>query len=370
MAQRDNIDTLKRDVRISDWLTRQGYKIDTSRSKPGETWFFSPFFRNARGGVDEKTSSFKVVIGNRGFEIWNGFGSHDPEKGGDIFKLIQDLNGTNFKGALEEVKSFHSNPIRSKKPANSFQQQKTLPLSTDGSADPQLKFLSEFEFSGHKSDFYQLDYISRKRGIHKGLVARYLKKVKFYNLRTKKNYWAIGWQNRSRGWDVRNEHFKGCLEAKDITVIADPDLPKELERVSIFEGMIDFLTILTWAQKQKINGPAIILNGTSLASRAIEFLEQYQIETVFAYLDNDDGGQTAGFKIANWCNDNEVNFGSMNYLYEDYKDANDMHVNGVMGGFAKNPIPKARLYPQGVNSLGADRLEWLATRPALNGFEI
>jgi hypothetical protein len=42
-----------------------------------------------------------------------------------------------------------------------------------------------------------------------------------------RNYFAIGFPNRSGGYEIRNAYFKGCISPKDISVISkgNEDLP-------------------------------------------------------------------------------------------------------------------------------------------------
>ena len=45
-----------------------------------------------------------------------------------------------------------------------------------------------------------------------------------------KNYFAIGFKNKSGGYEVRNRFFKGCMSPMDITHIRQPDPLREHTR--------------------------------------------------------------------------------------------------------------------------------------------
>lgn len=49
-----------------------------------------------------------------------------------------------------------------------------------------------------------------------------------------KSYFAIGFKNKSGGYEVRNRFFKGCMSPKDITHIRQQDEPRQT--CYVFEG--------------------------------------------------------------------------------------------------------------------------------------
>ena len=368
MAHNKDIQKLKLDIPISQWLESQGYRRAPQKGNADEIWFYSPFHRDATG-QDEGTPSFKVIEGQRGFQVFKDHGSYAPGRGGDIFNLIQELKGTDFKGAVAELQgqSFDSSKAR---PQVKTKQSGTLGMTHNN----RLKFLNAFDFNGGKGDYYQLQYI-QSRGIDKNLAPEYLKRVKYRHTQRNKDFWACGWSNRSDGWDIRAKagqyDVKACLMAKDITLIGFDQIKpgQEISRVSLFEGMFDYLTVLTWSQKKALEGSTIILNGNGLASRALEFLEDYQVNQIVTYFDNDKGGQETTLKTAEWGYTQEALFGSMSYLWEGYKDANEMHIQGVIPKVVPNPISK-EMRPKGAETYDQERLAYLATRPAITGFEL
>ena len=124
-----------------------------------------------------------------------------------------------------------------------------------------------------------------------------------------KEYFALAWQNDSKGYDVRNKYFKGCLLKKDITTI----LGTNNNFVDIWEGMFDFLTYLqTNEQKHKV----IILNSLVNVDKVLQTIGEY--ENVNLYLDNDQSGKEAvmRFKAVRKAQD-------LSGMYSPFKDMNE-----------------------------------------------
>ena len=123
-------------------------------------------------------------------------------RGGNIIALAQELYASDsLPYLLERIAeqapgvrpvsfSFGGQPVS--KP--SFQQLEAVPLSS-----PAL-----------------LSYL-RQRGINTELAKRECREVRY--LTDGKPYFAIGFPNRSGGYEIRNKFFKGCIAPKDITHI-------------------------------------------------------------------------------------------------------------------------------------------------------
>lgn len=109
-----------------------------------------------------------------------------------------------------------------------------------------------------------------------------------------KPYFAVGFPNRSGGYEIRNKLFKGCIAPKDITHIRQ-EQPKET--CYLFEGFMDYLSFLTLRLERCPDRPDldgqdyIVLNSTSNLSKAIRPLGGY--ERIHCFLDNDKAGMEA-----------------------------------------------------------------------------
>ena len=231
MPQIRTIADAKRQLKIADYLLSAGFKMEPSKSNARDTWFYSPFFRQANG-IDENTPSFQIRLGDKGFELWKDFGANAPSEkdNGDIIDLVRFLHRTDFKGALQELRSW-AGGVQSTLPKGKSHPTKN---PSNQNWEPQMQFAGAYDFLGLKGDFFQMHYICNKRGIDKRLVPIYLKKVKYKHIPKRKHFWGIGWTNESEGWEVRNAYFKGSLGSKDITVIGKKKLGNTVRNYFVF----------------------------------------------------------------------------------------------------------------------------------------
>ena len=75
----------------------------------------------------------------------------------------------------------------------------------------------------------------QERGIDIELAKTECKELRFEN--ADKPYFAIGFPNMARGYEVRNRYFKGCVAPKDITHIRQQKEPRTV--CYLFEGFMD-----------------------------------------------------------------------------------------------------------------------------------
>lgn len=215
-------------IRIEEYLHSLGY--DPVRRQGGSLWYKSPF-------RDEREPSFKV---NTERNLWYDFGMG---RGGNIIALAQELYASDsLPYLLERIAeqapgvrpvsfSFGGQPVS--KP--SFQQLEAVPLSS-----PAL-----------------LSYL-RQRGINTELAKRECREVRY--LTDGKPYFAIGFPNRSGGYEIRNKFFKGCIAPKDITHIRQ-EQPKET--CYLFEGFMDYLSFPPCGWKDVPTTPGLTGRTTS-----------------------------------------------------------------------------------------------------------
>lgn len=276
-------------IRIEEYLHSLGYS--PVRRQGGSLWYKSPF-RN------EQEPSFKV---NTERNLWYDFGAG---RGGNIIALAQELYASDsLPYLLERIAeqapgvrpvsfSFGGQPVS--KP--SFQQLEVVPLSS-----PAL-----------------LSYL-RQRGINTELAKRECREVRY--LTDGKPYFAIGFPNRSGGYEIRNKFFKGCIAPKDITHIRQ-EQPKET--CYLFEGFMDYLSFLTLRlercpERPELDGQDyIVLNSTSNLSKAIQPLGGYG--HVHCFLDNDRAGMEA---VRELQKEYGLRIRDVSYIYGGYNDLND-----------------------------------------------
>ena len=297
-------------IRIEEYLHSLGY--DPVRRQGGNLWYKSPF-------RDEREPSFKV---NTERNLWYDFGAG---RGGNIIALAQELYASDSLPYLLERIAEQAPGVRPvsfsfggqalSKP--SFQQLEVMPLSS-----PAL-----------------YSYL-RQRGINTELAKRECREVRY--LTDGKPYFAVGFPNRSGGYEIRNKLFKGCIAPKDITHIRQ-EQPKET--CCLFEGFMDYLSFLTLRlercpERPDLDGQDyIVLNSTSNLSKAIRPLGGYG--RTHCFLDNDKAGMEA---VQELREEYGLRVRDASHIYGGYNDLNDF-LCGKRSGQAERRQEK--LEPEG-----------------------
>ena len=294
-------------IRIEEYLHSLGYS--PARQQGGSLWYKSPF-------RDECEPSFKV---NTERNLWYDFGAG---RGGNIIALAQELYASDsLPYLLERIAeqapnvrpvsfSFGGQPFS--KP--SFRQLEVAPLSS-----PAL-----------------FSYL-RQRGINTELAKRECYEVRYQT--DGKPYFAVGFPNRSGGYEIRNKFFKGCIAPKDITHIRQTEPG---ETCCLFEGFMDYLSFLTLRQERHPDRPAldgqdcIVLNSVSNLSKALRPLGDY--ERIHCFLDNDRAGLEALREIQK---EYGLRVRDASHVYSGYKDLND-YLNGKKLSQQANPVQQAK----------------------------
>ena len=225
-------------------------------------------------------------------------------RGGNIIALAQELYASDslpylLERIAEQAPGVHPVSFSFGKQAlskPSFQQLEVVPLSS-----PAL-----------------YSYL-RQRGINTELAKRECREVRY--LTDGKPYFAVGFPNRSGGYEIRNKFFKGCIAPKDITHIRQ-EQPRET--CCLFEGFMDYLSFLTLRLERCPNCPDldgqdyIVLNSTSNLSKAIRPLGGYG--HIHCFLDNDKAGMEAVQKLRE---EYGLRVRDASHIYGDYNDLND-----------------------------------------------
>ena len=297
-------------IRIEEYLHSLGY--DPVRRQGGNLWYKSPF-------RDEREPSFKV---NTERNLWYDFGAG---RGGNIIALAQELYASDSLPYLLERIAEQAPGVRPvsfsfggqalSKP--SFQQLEVMPLSS-----PAL-----------------YSYL-RQRGINTELAKRECREVRY--LTDGKPYFAVGFPNRSGGYEIRNKLFKGCIAPKDITHIRQE---QTRETCCLFEGFMDYLSFLTLRlercpERPDLDGQDyIVLNSTSNLSKAIRPLGGYG--RIHCFLDNDKAGMEA---VQELREEYGLRVRDASHIYGGYNDLNDF-LCGKRSGQAERRQEK--LEPEG-----------------------
>jgi len=225
-------------------------------------------------------------------------------RGGNIIALAQELYASDslpylLERIAEQAPGVHPVSFSFGKQAlskPSFQQLEVVPLSS-----PAL-----------------YSYL-RQRGINTELAKRECREVCY--LTDGKPYFAIGFPNRSGGYEIRNKFFKGCIAPKDITHIRQE---QTRETCCLFEGFMDYLSFLTLRLERCPDRPDldgqdyIVLNSTSNLSKAIRPLGGYG--RIHCFLDNDKAGMEAVQELREKYG---MRVRDASHIYGDYNDLND-----------------------------------------------
>lgn len=261
---------------ITDALKRNGHLPKKQSEK--EAWFLSPF-------RPETKPSFKVSLEKN---CWYDFGIGE---GGNVIDLIMKLNSLTAYEAIQKLEngsfSFHTY------------------LGSVKTKD-EIKINKVIEIQHHAL----IQYLTN-RNIHFFTEEQNLKEI-HYELKGK-NYFGIGFQNRSLGYELRSKYVKICIGKKDVTII-----DTNAETICVFEGFFDYLTYRNTKNVfETQNRDYLILNSIALINKCDSVLEKYNL--IELYLDND----AAGKNCTNQILSKHKNAIDKSNLYSEYKDLND-----------------------------------------------
>ncbi|MBS1549887.1 MAG: toprim domain-containing protein [Bacteroidetes bacterium] len=219
-----------------------------------EAWFLSPF-------STENHASFKLDKRNN---VWY---LHSEGIGGNNIDFMMKYLKASVKEVLEWAE---------KQNFSSFQSQKDY-HSKSSSLNYHITEIKELQNENLKSYLHQ-------RGLSK-VVYPLVKEIHF-TIGEKKLY-AIGFENFSGGWELRNSFYKGSLQKKDISVVNLNNNLEKNKNVVVFEGFIDALSFVE--MKPFFNGDLLVMNSVSLLNRTNEYLKNYS--EIHLFLDNDKAGE-------------------------------------------------------------------------------
>ena len=253
-------------------LSKLGYEPVKIEKGGYELWYLSPFRKEA------EPSFHTSFLGEKW--IWNDFG----DIGGTIIDFIMRHEGYYKIGdALSFLDKMNLRSFQKKekiKPRDEFALKKTGQKS-------QLEFVDDKDIT-HPSI---ISYLSQERKIKESIFRKYLKEIRYKNLATGKEYFAFGILNNSGGYEIRvasdQYPFKSSLIQKDITHISGF---KTGQVVNLFEGMTDFLSLLTMMKTDNLAGDSILMHSLSSFEKTVTFIKNKDYQVIHTYLDNNDSG--------------------------------------------------------------------------------
>ena len=317
-------------INLPDLMRKLGYEPTAIKKDGKEYWYRSPF-RN------EKEASFHTsYLGGKW--IWNDFG----DIGGTVIDFVmrhQRLNGVgdalSYLDATYPANCYKTSPEAKLPPKTSnpdlfsFQQQDHREAVENFSEKRELEFIKAYQVK--RSIIYA--YLEN-REIPRSLTDRYLREVQYRNVKSQKEFFAFGMKNESGGYEIRaasDEYsFKSSLIGRDITLIKGQR--KEASTVNIFEGMIDFLSLLVMLNVSNLAGDSIIMHSLSSFQRTLTAIESMKYQTVNLFLDNNKSGKEYTAKFQNILGEAAC---SQSSLFEPYEDLNDALKANAIPDFLK-----------------------------------
>ena len=259
-----------------------------------EAWFLNPFAK-------ENQASFKI---NKNLNYWY---LHSEGIGGKNVDFMRKYLNASVSEVLiwaekQSFSSFHQHNISNQKLEN-------LPANYE---------IIEIKNIQHPA---LLEYL-RERKI--GNQTQFLHEIRYRM--NDKNYFGIGFENDSGGYEIRNKYSKICLGKKGVSTIKNGSVS-----LRIFEGFFDFISFKNVENfLEKEPSDYIILNSVSMIHNIKNSLGNY--ENIELYFDNDEAGNLAVEMIKN----ENKNAEDCRVLYSDFKDLNDWMIH-------KNPSPERQV---------------------------
>ena len=212
--------------------------------------FYSPWRK-------EVEPSLHVFKNNGKFK---DFGSGEA---GNIIDFVMRLDNTDFKGAMKILKNGSAIHLPEfERPSK--------PLKKG------VEVISANEIVSEDILTY-----TDTRCIPRHLIQKYCKQLSFrfpMGKRPGRIYTACGFPTNSGSFEIRSSFFKISTSPKSVSTFHGN--PK---RYAIYEGFMDFLSALTYFEKESFEETVIVLNSLAFISTLIPFLQD--AESVNLYLD-------------------------------------------------------------------------------------
>ena len=227
-------------IKLEEVLASLGHHPTKQNEK--EAWYLNPF------GI-ENQASFKL---NKRDNVWY---LHSEGIGGNNIDFMKKYLNSSVKEVLgwAEKQNF-----------SSFQQQNVI-HSINSKPNYQITEIKELKNENLK------DYLHQR-----GLSTKVYPLVKEIHFRIgEKNLYAIGFENFSGGWELRNSFYKGSLLKKDISILNfnNENQNETGKRIVVFEGFMDALPFVE--MKPFFIGDLLVMNSISLLNRTKEYLKNY-----------------------------------------------------------------------------------------------
>lgn len=282
-------------IPIADYLHACGIK--PAKRYNGYALYHAPY-------REDPNASLKVDFRQN---LWHDYGT---SQGGSIIDLVMKMRGCSAYEAIAHLAEGKATTLA----PSSFHREAHIGQRRDEQRPNNTRRI----LSINKAlPLHLQSYLREVRKIDLAVASPYLHHVRYEV--GGREYSAIGFPNRAGGYELRDDKtFKGTIAPKDISVIAGQANNAPL---CIFEGVMDFLSLLTMKGKEAIS-PSIVLNSVSNIHRAVAYLHEKGIDSVRAFFDNDPAGRQALQAIQS----TGIKVEDMSRHYSRYKDLNEYHI--------------------------------------------
>ncbi|MDY5352971.1 MAG: toprim domain-containing protein [Bacteroides pyogenes] len=281
-------------IPIGDYLHACG--IEPTKRYNGYALYHAPY-------REDPNASLKVDFRQN---LWHDYGT---SQGGSIIDLVMKMRGCSAYEAMAHLAEGKATTLA----PSSFHREAHIGQRRDEQRPSNARRILSIS---EALPLHLQNYLREVRKIDLAVASPYLRHVRYEV--GGREYSTIGFLNRAEGYELRDDKtFKGTIAPKDISVIAEGanNTPH-----CIFEGFMDFLSLLT--MKGKETAPCLVLNSVSNLPRAIAYLHEKGIDSVRAFLDNDQAGRQALKSLQS----EGISVEDMSRDYTRYKDLNDYHV--------------------------------------------
>ena len=305
-------------IPIPAYLAKQGHNPKLSKHAGRELWYHSPI------RSDDANPSFKVDT------IKNLWYDHGLATGGTIIDLVCDMASCGIRDALQHLdRSGLFSPALAS-PQMSAPAKNTNFATTRRASRGENDVAGNSDSAGEKEKSGPLELIKAsplthpallqyltKRNIDHKIASEYVSQIDFKGPQGRGTYFGIGFPSGS-GYEVRNALFKGFVGTnKTISFIDQP----ESKKLIVFEGFMDFLSLLSYRKNANPEASVLILNSTNLWRHALPHIENPHFEEIALFLDNGSAGDAVTEKFLN--EKTTAKFADMREHYFGYDDLND-----------------------------------------------
>lgn len=298
-----NIAQAKR-IPLADIMDKLGRK--PTQHKNHEVWYLSPFRA-------EKTPSFHIKTKQN---VWYDFGEG---MGGDAIALIRlylerERQGCSVPDALRWISNMMGYAPKIHPVAE---------IPEDTGKEPAFRVRVNMPLNSLILKRYLLS-----RGINPDVAKPFVRELYLHNNKTGKTTLALGWKNEDGGFEIKNKFLKGTVGSKDITFIRGKT--SKPETIHIFEGMMDFLTVVHRLGGRPLNDDTIVLNSLSIIASVTPYIKGYGYRKAYTWMDNDPAGMKATRNLDQFFQTEEsLTHYPMNCVYKSFKDVNAWHMQDV-----------------------------------------